>query len=399
MGFVMAIGDLLTVKINEIVDSGDGLARFGNKAVFANRTCVGETVVVRVYDEKPTWMRAECQRIIGKASPDRVKPLCEFYGKCGGCTMQHLRYEAQLEAKVRRFIEKFRHEAGFHPPEPRVVSSHPWEYRNYMHFLVKKEKRRGGEEVMALGFANVYGDDIVPISDCPIADPKIRSVLQEAAKTGTIPLPVYADDILMYAQGGLFLYDMGLRHGKLNILDKEIAVNVDAYIPSNIPVMERLIADLIDIAEAADHRRPMLDMYCGIGMFSAFLADIFPGADLVDENRRALELAQINVTSKNACFYEVKDRNWVRDVEPPYGAYGFMVVDPPSVERLPRSIREWLIEGGPPRLAFRSQDTVSFGRDTRELRRGGYELTQITIYDFYPHNGFTDTLAVFERGI
>ena len=54
----MAIGDVITVEINELVASGDGLARFGNKAVFANRSCVGETIVVRVYAEQPTFMRA-----------------------------------------------------------------------------------------------------------------------------------------------------------------------------------------------------------------------------------------------------------------------------------------------------------------------------------------------------
>jgi 23S rRNA (uracil1939-C5)-methyltransferase len=265
-----------------------------------------------------------------------------------------------------------------------------------MHFLVKKDMRRDGAADLALGFTNVRGDEIVPIADCPIADPGIRSVLQEAAKSGVIPLPIYADKILMYARGGLFLYDLGLRHGKLNILDKEFKVTVDAYIPSNIPVMERLIADLIDIADGADHSRPMLDMYCGIGMFSAFLADDFPRADLVDENKRAIAMAQANVTAENAQFYVMKDRHWVPEVQPPAGTYGFMVADLPSIQRLPLSILDWIIQRGPPLIAYRSQDTAAFGRDAKVLCSAGYRLTQVTIYDFCPHTGFTDTLAVFD---
>jgi 23S rRNA (uracil1939-C5)-methyltransferase len=267
-----------------------------------------------------------------------------------------------------------------------------------MRFLVKKDTQQGGAAGMALGFKNIRGDGVVPVSDCPVADPGIRSILQEAARSGSIPLPVYADKILMYSRHGLFLYDVGIRRGKMGILDKEISINVDAYIPSNIPVMERLIADLADIADAADHSRPMLDMYCGIGMFSAFLADGFPGADLVDENRRAVALARINVTAKNARFYAMKDRHWAPDVQPPAGAYGFMVADLPSVMSLPRSMLEWLVQGGPPLLAYRSQDTASFGRDAKVLCSAGYRLTRVTIYDFYPHTGFTDTLAVFDRG-
>jgi 23S rRNA (uracil1939-C5)-methyltransferase len=394
----MAIGDVITVKINEIVASGDGLARFGNKAVFASRSCVGETVEVRVYAEQPKWMRAEFLKLVGKPSPDRVKPLCEFFGICGGCTMQHLRYETQLEAKVVRFIDKFRYEAGFRPPQPRVVASHPWEFQNYMYFWVKKETRRGADGTMALGFANVRGDEIVPISDCPIADPHIRSILQDSAKSGSISLPIYADKILMYSRGDLFLYDLGMRQGKVSILDKQIAVDVDAFIPSNIPVLERLIADLCEIADTADHSRPMLDMYCGIGIFSAFLADEFPGADLVDANKKAIARARFNVTAKNARFYAVKDRHWVSDVQPQAGAYGFMVVDLPSIRRLPQSTLEWLIQGGPPVLAYRSQDTASFARDAHTLCRAGYRLSEVTIYDFSPHNGFVDTLAVFDRG-
>jgi 23S rRNA (uracil1939-C5)-methyltransferase len=312
--------------------------------------------------------------------------------------MQHLRYETQLEAKVERFIDKFKHEAGFRPPQPRVVASHPWEFQNHMYFLVKKETRRGAAETMALGFTNVRGDEIVPVSDCPIADPHIRAILQDAAKSGSIPLPVYADKILMYSRGDLFLYDLGIRRGQMSILDKEIVVDVDAFIPSNIPVLARLIADLREIADAADHSRPMVDMYCGIGVFSAFLADEFPGADLVDSNKKALALARRNVTAKNAQFYAVKDRHWVSDVQPPAGAYGFMVADPPSIQRLPQSMLEWLVWGGPPVLAYRSQDTASFARDAQVLCRAGYRLTEVTIYDFSPHNGYVDTLAVFDRG-
>jgi 23S rRNA (uracil1939-C5)-methyltransferase len=393
----MAVGDVITVKINEVVASGDGLARFGSKAVFATRSCVGETVVVRVFMERPTWMRAEFQKVIGKASPDRVQPQCEFFGVCGGCTMQHLRYEAQLEAKTARFLNKFRHEAGFRSPEPKVVSSYPWEFQNYMHFLVKKVMRRGAADT-ALGFLNVRGDEIVPVSDCPIADPQIRALLQGAAKNGALPLPIYAEKILLYARQELLLYDIGRRQGKVRILDKDINVNVDAFIPSNIPMLARLISDLIDIADRADHSRPMMDMYCGIGIFSAFLADSFPAVDLADENKKAITLANTNVTAKNARFYAVKDRQWVSHVQPTANAYGFMVVDPPSIQRLPQSMLEWLIQGGPPLLVYRSQDTVSFAKDANVLCGAGYQLTQVTIYDFCPHNGFTDTLAVFERG-
>jgi 23S rRNA (uracil1939-C5)-methyltransferase len=251
---------------------------------------------------------------------------------------------------------------------------------------------------MSLGFPTVQGDEIVPVADCPVADPQIRSILQEAAKSGSIPLPVYADKILMYAWQGLFLYDTGMRRGTVRILDKEIKVDVDAFIPSNIPMMARLIADLVDIADTADHSRPMLDMYCGIGMFSAFLADGFSGTDLVDENKKAIALARTNVTAKNIRFYAMKDRRWAPDIQPPAGAYGFMVIDPPSMQGLPRNMLEWLIQSGPPLLAYRSQDTASFGRDAKALCGAGYRLAQVTIYDFCPHTGFTDTLAVFERG-
>jgi 23S rRNA (uracil1939-C5)-methyltransferase len=281
---------------------------------------------------------------------------------------------------------------------PRVVSSHPWEFQNYMHFLVKRETRPGADEAVALGFTNIRGDEIVPVSDCPIADPHIRAILKDAAKSGSLPLPVYADKILMYSRGGLFLYDLGMRRGGIDILDREIVVDVDAFIPSNIPVLERLITDLCEIADTADHSRPMADMYCGIGIFSAFLADGFPGADLMDANKKAVALARINVTAKNARFYTVKDRHWVSDVQPPPGAYGFMVADLPSIQRLPPSILEWFIQGGPPVFAYRSQDTVSFARDAQTLCRAGYRLSQVTMYDFSPHNGFVDTLAVFNRG-
>lgn len=163
--------DLLT--IDSIVAGGDGLARRADGCVvFVPRTAPGELVRVEYTETHRQWRRARVLRI-EKPSPDRRDPPCPYYGACGGCQLQHLRYEAQLRAKASIVTDALRRIGGFEAPAIDVVPS-PGEfgYRNRISFVL----RRGGTGVAA-GFHGVDDPDaVVDIAACPLAEEPINEV-------------------------------------------------------------------------------------------------------------------------------------------------------------------------------------------------------------------------------
>jgi 23S rRNA (uracil1939-C5)-methyltransferase len=176
------------------------------------------------------------------------------------------------------------------------------------------------------------------------------------------------------------------------------------FFQSNGKVLEALIGDIQGIAAQIDGNLPAADIYCGVGTFGAFLADRFSRIDLVEENKAALALARENVRGKGAAYYAQSGDLWVKNRasqgsggKPGRPPYGFIVADPPR-EGLSAGIRDWLVREGPPLLAYVSCDPATLARDSRDLaERGGYGLTELILYDFYPQTAHIETLAVFKK--
>jgi 23S rRNA (uracil1939-C5)-methyltransferase len=392
--------EVFTVRIEEIAAGGAGLARRGGKPVFVEGSAPGELVACRLSEERRSWARAELLEI-AEASPDRIEPRC---GICGGCNLQHIRYEAQLAAKTAILKTAFERIGGFSPPEPAVFPSQPWEYRNRMQFhringKLQGAALRGGGSGGAFGLKARKSGSVVPVADCPIADPGIREALRQSAEGAAAIIPPPGKDrFTVYARGGLFLSEGGKRRGQVTLLNRSLTLDAGLFFQSNGAMLERLIVDLRDIA-AAGADGLMADLYCGVGTFACFLADLFLRTELVEKNKSALALARENLAKTGAgataeCFALSGD-DWAA-LKTGAAPCLFIVVDPPR-QGLSPSLSAWLAAKGPPLLACVSCDPATLARDGGILRRGGYELTELRLYDFYPQTAHIESLAVFRK--
>ncbi|GHV94071.1 putative RNA methyltransferase [Spirochaetia bacterium] len=422
------MSEVFKVKVEGIAGKGAGFARIGGKSVFIEGSAAGETVCCRIAEDHGSWARAELLEIV-ETSPDRVEPACAFYGVCGGCNLQHLSYETQVAAKIVILKDNFARIGGFNPPEPEVIPSPPWEYRNRMQFhridpnrtaRVRPAQHRlstseGTEHYATFGLKARKSEDIVPVADCPIADPGIRSLLQQTASQQTalgeaaFPLPLEKDRFTVYARDGLLLSEGGKQRGRIRLLEKEIALDAGVFFQSNGLMLEKLIEDLREIAAGADRGRAFADLYCGVGTFAAFLGDLFPKTDLVEENKSALALARENIKGTETEFFALRDDDWAKLQERRRGVtggstagsgkaahYGFIVADPPR-QGLSAPLARWLAAEGPPLLAYVSCDPATLARDSKILTLGGYELAALKLYDFYPQTAHIESLAVFNK--
>jgi 23S rRNA (uracil1939-C5)-methyltransferase len=380
------MGELFSAPVERIAVDGAGIMRFRGKRVFMDLVVPGDTVTGRILQERRDWARAELVAVEAP-SPRRVEPRCPLAGTCGGCSLQSLSYEAQVEEKTRILREAFARLGCLSGPVE-ILPSPPWEYRNRAQL---HRHNRGG----APGFKARRSGAVVSAPDCPVADPGIRAALREGA---VLPSPS-SDRFTLYARNGVLLSDglirgKTLRRGVLRLRDRDLILDAGVFFQSNALMLEKLIGELIVLARGADTSRPLADLYCGAGVFAAFLGSLFPRFDLVEENPAAIALARENTRGlKTELFAQTTDR-WIENRSPE--GYGFMVVDPPR-QGLSPALRRALARKGPPVLAYVSCNAAALSRDSGELIAGGYRLEQLRGYDFYPQTSHIESLAVFRR--
>ncbi|MDR3349895.1 MAG: 23S rRNA (uracil(1939)-C(5))-methyltransferase RlmD [Acidaminococcales bacterium] len=157
-------GEEHSVAITGIGGDGEGIGRIAGFTVFVEGALPGEIVRARVRFVKKTYAAAELVSI-DKASPERVLPACPLFGRCGGCQLQHLSYQAQLRAKRVKIADALERIARLAAPNvlPALSCADPWRYRNKMLFPV------GGEPGRAvIGCYARASHQVVDVRDCLI---------------------------------------------------------------------------------------------------------------------------------------------------------------------------------------------------------------------------------------
>jgi 23S rRNA (uracil1939-C5)-methyltransferase len=379
----MARGEIFNARVERIAAGGSGVAGCEGKRVFIELTAPQDLVRCQIRKDHKTWAEAELLEILDE-SPQRVKPVCPIYGRCGGCSLQHLNYEAQIEAKTAIVRDAFSRIGGITLQEIRIRKSSPFEYRNRLQFHKTACNKPG--------FKERKSSRLVVLDDCPVADIGIRKALLD----GKILPPPGKDRYNVFSSQKTFLCEGAAEKGRVSVLDKELAMDVGVFFQSNVAMMELLIEDLMAEAGNADRTLPLADIFCGVGTFAAFLGVEFPEIDLVEENKNTLALARENIPQgKKANYYAMTDTDWSK-TQKKERSWGFMVLDPPR-KGLSLTMVEFLARDGPEVAAYVSCDPATLARDSRFLLEGGYSLKDITLYDFYPQTAHIESLAVFRR--
>jgi len=166
----------VSVSIDSIAAGGDGVGRTNSLVVFVPRTAPGDVVTAQI-SGKGHFARGALRSVV-TPSPARIEPPCPHYtrDKCGGCQLQHVSYEAQLEAK-RRIIRDSLQRIGKREAELPVIEPSPkdWRYRTKLTLAMR---RRGTRWIAGL---HPYDDPahVFALSDCPITDRRVVAAWRE----------------------------------------------------------------------------------------------------------------------------------------------------------------------------------------------------------------------------
>lgn len=391
------------------------MAKIDGKAVFVPQLLPGEKAEIDITESHKDYDRGKVIRIL-KSSPHRRVPPCPYYGICGGCNMQIADDEYQKEVRLDILKDCFRRALRLTNEEndnsslaqivygAQVISGENWGYRNRFQFHSGGLKRRAQESIVAL-------------DDCPVAVPEIRHLLKNKMlpeKYGRLHVfngNVSQEDGLEASipnrfdkAGRTSPNNEDIQEVSVDICGKKIFFDIRGFFQSNIGTFEKAVESIRPYIEKHAYapsngqaQTELLDMYSGVGTFSALFGDLFTKTTLVEHNKKALRLADKNLVGIQHDVYAMSGEKWVR-TPAARKKYGAVIIDPPR-SGIEKPVMSWLCgmpHGNKPDVVFSvSCDPVTHARDAASLTAAGYEMTTLMMLDFYPQTSHIESFAVF----
>jgi 23S rRNA (uracil1939-C5)-methyltransferase len=407
-------GGLLTVKLEKLVYGGDALGRLsGGQAVFVPFGLPGEKVKARVVEEKRGHVRAELVEVL-EPSPERFKPKCRHFGVCGGCHYQHLSYHAQLAYKEEILRDQLLRIGKIPSPplEPIVASPREWNYRNHVQFHLTPEGK--------LGYIGANGRGVVPIAECHLPEASLNEIwpglefdtglelerislrvgeggeamlVLESGNPEAPELELETDLSVVHLTGEDMVVMAGEDAISISVKGRVFRVSAASFFQVNTEMAGKMVDHLLDHLPVSP-RTIMLDVYCGVGLFSAFFAGRVERLIGVEASPSACEDFTANLDDfENVALYEAPAEVALPGLDIIPEA---VIVDPPRAG-LEKRVLDALLALDPASIAYISCNPSTLARDATRLIAGGYQLTQVTPFDLFPQTYSIESISIFAR--
>ena len=383
----------ITLRLDAMTYGGDAIGRAGGKAIFVRGGIAGELVRAEIVEERDHFARAQVTDVI-EPSPERVQPRCPHFGfsanSCGGCTWQHIDYAAQLRFKTDIVREQLRRIGKIvdAPVRKALPSPDVWAYRNHAQFSVTPDGR--------LGFQAARSNRVTPIKVCYIIQPPIAEWFASAGwmEAGVERMDVRAAGsqlaVTVERGGQGIATDQRL---EFTVKDVPLRVSAESFFQVNTSLVETLV-DLVLNRLDLHGGETVLDAYCGVGLFSRFVAPVAGRVVGIESSHSAVDDARENLAQFN--HVDLRE-GWVEQelasIAPPMDA---AILDPPRAGCGPHVIGA-VIDKQIKRLVYVSCDPATLARDARQLVDGGYRLLDVQPVDMFPHTFHIETVTLWSR--
>jgi 23S rRNA (uracil1939-C5)-methyltransferase len=378
----------LEVDVERILPGGMGLAHAGGKTVFVSLAAPGDRVRVAVDRRQGDVLFASIVEIV-TPSPVRVEPPCPYFGRCGGCDFQQLTYEAQLAAKAGMIRDCLHRIARLENIPDFVVMGSPndWRYRMRATWQIDREDRK-------IGYYERGSRRVCDVVDCVVLQSELQEKLEQVRATEWQQFPhglkhldvVAGEDGVSFAPQFAEFYTNEL---SLTVRDEVYNYNAEAFFQIN----PSLLGPLIDFALADASGETVLDLYCGVGLFTLPLSRRFNSVIGVEANPAAARFARRNLQRarlSNARVITATVNDWFRNERP--GAVDFILLDPPRAGA-ESAVIKGILDRHPTQISYVSCDPATLARDLKKLMAGGYVVASIAAFDLFPQTHHVETVV------
>ncbi|HLO18543.1 MAG TPA: class I SAM-dependent RNA methyltransferase [Anaerolineales bacterium] len=411
---------------------GDTMGRLSDgRAVFVPFGLPGEHVRIRLTDEKRGFARGELLEIL-EASPHRIVPRCKHFGICGGCHYQSLPYEEQLNAKREILRDQLSRIGRIeNPPVQKMIASpDPWNYRNHVQFHLTEAGKLG-----FVGAGLSSGQGVISITECHLPEASLNSLwpqLEFEPDTDIERVSLRAgkeEDLMLVLEGnspespeleieaGISVAHVfeenavviaGNDHIFISVLGHDFRVSAASFFQVNTAMAEKMVhhlmTHLLIPSVPTGHPPTLLDIYCGVGLFSAFFAPKCERVIGIESSPSACEDFTFNLDEfDNIELYEGSAEEVLPALVGRIALSGrsaanplYTLVDPPRAG-LDKRVVDGILNLNPQVIAYVSCDPSTLARDAARLIGGGYQLKDVTPFDLFPQTYHIESISLFER--
>jgi 23S rRNA (uracil1939-C5)-methyltransferase len=405
----------IDVRIDNLAYGGDALGRLADgRVVFVPYAIPGELVQLRLVEDKPRHARAELVGVL-EASADRVIPRCQHFMTCGGCHYQQMNYPTQLKAKAAILREQLERIGGLKdiPAVEVEAAPEPWYYRNHIQFHLTHEGK--------LGFQKAHSNQPFAIRECHLPEVAINQLwpqieIEPMSGLERISLRLGANEDMMLIlessdpqpldfniedlaisvvqlgpSGSVVL--AGSDHIMMEVSGRLFNVSAGSFFQINTLQAQAMVMHLAEHLSLSENMT-ILDVYSGVGLYSAFLAPKVKHLVGIEISPEACEDFTTNLDEfENVDLYEAS-------AEEVLGSIVFnpdaIIMDPPRAGLDGKTI-EGILAQGAAQLAYVSCDPATLARDAKQLAAGGYSLMEMTLFDMFPQTYHIESISYWEK--
>ncbi len=450
--------DIAVIKIEDMGTEGEGIGKAEGFPLFVKDAVIGDEIKARIVKVKKNYGYGRLEEIL-TPSPFRTTPRCAYHRQCGGCQLQSLSYDKQLEFKQQKVRNNLLRIGGFSAEElerimePIVGMEDCWHYRNKAQFPIGTDKQ--GNPIA--GFYAGRTHTIIANTDCALGVSENKKILEAVLLwMRSYRIPAYEETsgkglvrhVLIrkgFTSGELMVClvingrklpkakelvealmqiknmtsvsysinekntnvimgtEIVLLWGKETIQDAidDISFSISplSFYQVN-PVQTKKLYELAVEYAQLTGKETVWDLYCGIGTISLFMArraGWVYGVEIIPQAiRDAKENAERNGI-KNAEFFVGKAEEVLPEKYAREGiSADVIVVDPPR-KGCDEKCLETMLKMRPERIVYVSCDSATLARDLKLLREGGYEPVRVRAVDQFPMSVHVETVCLLSK--
>ena len=389
-------GDLLQVTIEKVAHGGHFIARHDGAVIFVRHAIPGENCTIQITSTGSSFNRAD---VVSVETPSefRVDAPCSFAHRngCGGCDFQHISVAHQRSLKSDVITEQFARIAkiDLRIEVEEVDESIRWRTR-----AIATTDRNG-----KLGFYKSRSHSIAPVKDCIICveamnfgevagrdlkgDVRVEISASNSGERSIALAPTRGEEKARLTEGPEILHE--------NVLGKTLEVSQESFWQSHKRAPEILTQVVLDFAtlKIGDH---VLDLYGGVGLFSAAIVDVVGSTghvDLIEGSKVATADASRNFNSYSNITIATGD---VVKLLPRITAADVVVLDPPRDGAGKEAVAH-IARLAPRAIVYVACDPAALARDTAYLADHSYSLVKVRAFDLFPMTHHIECVALYER--
>ncbi|MFH1074985.1 MAG: 23S rRNA (uracil(1939)-C(5))-methyltransferase RlmD [Candidatus Firestonebacteria bacterium] len=434
------VGDKITLRIDSVANSADSVGKYENFIVFVPFSVPGDEVEVLITEVRKNFSRGKLIQVI-KPSPFRVKPECPVFGECGGCHWQEIDYKKQLEYKKQIVVNAFK---KFQDVKINDVlpAKEPFFYRNKTQFPADTVQKK-------LGLFSLRSHFVVDVEYCPLVSkdinaiyaeirnylkktgfdiPTLRHVIIRASETTReavvtfvlknedfIRIHMLSEHLLKKFPELAVLYNINREDTNVIMGDKHFTYSKDGRISEKLDKIDYRFASISffqtntlqakvifkkikewckDSAE-----KTALDLFCGVGAISLYMAEEFKEVVGVEEMGQAVLDAAANAEKNNIenCeFLNGKSERVLVKLMKQGFKPNTILLDPPR-KGCEQELLHLIPKTGADTVIYLSCDVMTLARDLEVLTKHGFKIEEVIPVDMFPMTYHIETLVKLKK--